>query len=248
MVGGVIADPSLSLWTGSRPHFRTGRATLRQAQGMLSPHPAPEHTSCCHQRHDNEPYQLSWLDTCTGWMAEVWLSTAVFSTSGTPAIRPFTSRCLCLPCIPAPLPAQSEAKGQPILGITPGFRFLGHPFTAFMAGSTPLQHPAWPPSCAKSCNRFPRSGCPLFRDFRMVLRFACLRQRRCPFEWLPCTNVLHGLNTVPCFDKLNTSLGLPINRFGKFCMTACPERSEGTLLSHLQRSRVSAKVSCTVLK
>jgi|GEM_PF-6788952 len=37
----------------------------------------------------------------------------------------------------------------------------------------------------------------------------------------------------PCFDKLNTSLGLPVNRFGKLCMTACPERSEGTLQSHL---------------
>jgi hypothetical protein len=39
MVGGVIADPSLALWTGSHPHSRTGHETLRQAQGKFRRHP-----------------------------------------------------------------------------------------------------------------------------------------------------------------------------------------------------------------
>ena len=41
MVGGAIADPTPT----SEPDVR------------ISPHPAPEHTGCCHQHHNYRTFQ-----------------------------------------------------------------------------------------------------------------------------------------------------------------------------------------------
>ena len=44
MVGGVSDDPAPTTKPDVRP--------FDCVQGMLSPHPAPEYTGCCHQYHD----------------------------------------------------------------------------------------------------------------------------------------------------------------------------------------------------
>jgi len=82
MVGGVIADPTST----SEPDMR------------ISPHPAPEYKGCCHQHHNNEPYHRHGLTPEPVGLAE--MNSAVFSTSLTPAIRPVTFQCLCLPLHP----------------------------------------------------------------------------------------------------------------------------------------------------
>ena len=88
MVGGAIADPTST----SEPDMR------------ISPHPAPEYKGCCtqracyHQHHPNEPYHRDGLTSEPVRVAE--MNSAVFSTSLTPAIRPVTFRCLCLPLYP----------------------------------------------------------------------------------------------------------------------------------------------------
>ncbi len=82
MVGGAIADPTST----SEPDVR------------ISLHPAPEHKGRCHRHHNNEPYHCRGLTPEPVRIAE--MNSAVFSTSKTPAIRPVTFRCLCLPLYP----------------------------------------------------------------------------------------------------------------------------------------------------
>jgi len=135
-------------------------------------------------------------------MAEVWLSTAVFSTSETPAIRPYILSAPVSSLIPAPLPAQSEAKGQPISGVTQSLCFLGHPFTAFRAGSTPSQHSAWPPSFVqRAVTGFPVPGVP-----SSVTLGRCFTPGLIVSERLSAMCLI-DLETVPFWASLSSGFG-----------------------------------------
>ena len=117
----------------------------------VSPHPAPEYKGRCHRHHNNEPYHCRGLTPESVSSAEI--NSAVFSTSKTPAIRPITFRYLCLPLHP---PHVSLSLALP---------------RAFASWGILLCYGIWPGRLLfiKSHSRFPRSGCPLFCDLRMVL-------------------------------------------------------------------------------
>ena len=92
-----------------------------------------------------------------------------------------------------PVSSRIPVPRQHIPGITQGIGFLGYP--------TPSRLAAWSPAPAQgreSRDGFPRSECPFDVTLELVLS---LRRndalRRCPFEWLPHTDVLYGLDTVP---------------------------------------------------
>jgi hypothetical protein len=135
MVGGAIADPTPT----SEPDVR------------ISPHPAPEHKGRCHRHHNHEPYHCHGLTPEPVRIAE--MNSAVFSMSKTPAIRPVTFRCLCLPLYP------------PHVSI---FWALPQTFASWgilLRYNIRLSRLLF----AKSHSGFPRSGYPLFCDLRMVL-------------------------------------------------------------------------------
>ena len=115
------------------------------------PHTAPEYKGCCHQHHDNKPYHCYGLTPESVRLAE--MNSAVFSTSLTPAIRPMPFRCLYLPLYP---PHVSLSLALP---------------RAFASWGILLRYGIWLGRLllTKSHSEFPRSGCPLFCDLRMVL-------------------------------------------------------------------------------
>jgi len=103
--------PRCSRWGGLPPHryFRTVHETFDLTR-LLSTRAVVTSTTT------NKP---SWLAFCSGWMAEFWLCSAVFSTSKTPAIKPSSFHCRRLPVYPTHVSIS--------IGFPEGIGFLGHP-------------------------------------------------------------------------------------------------------------------------